>query len=81
MSGLDRLAEKGTLLRRAQACRSEQPKISGIPVVWDCGKSNHFITVYRTTPLGDGAFHPYALVIHGSGSELRGQTTWGDGLY
>jgi hypothetical protein len=50
-------------------------------VRWDFGKSNHFITLFRTTPLIEREFLPYAVVIHGSGSELRGETAWGQGLY
>lgn len=79
--GLDRLPARDALLKRMEALRSLELNVNGIPVKWDFGKSNHFITLFRTTPLSDRAFLPYAFVIHGSGSELRGETPWGDGLY
>jgi hypothetical protein len=81
VGGLGLLPDRDTLLRRAQALRSVELSINGVPVEWDFGKSNHFITLFRTTPLIESEFLPYAFVIHGSGSELRGETAWGHGLY
>jgi hypothetical protein len=81
VGGLDRVPDGETVLQRVQALRSAELKINGIPLKWDLGKSNHFIALFRTTPLSDGDFLPYAFVIHSSGSELRGETAWGDGLY
>lgn len=85
VGGLDYLPPRDTLLQRVQALQAEEPSIDGIPLQWDFGQSNHFINVFRVTPLlphlHAPALLPYAFVIHGSGSELRGETAWGDGLY
>ncbi|MGD8967784.1 MAG: hypothetical protein PVI07_09780 [Anaerolineae bacterium] len=81
VGGLDRLPDEEALLQRVQALRSVELSIDGVPVKWDFGKSNHFITLFRTTSLGERGLLPYAFVIHGSGSELRGETSWGHGLY
>jgi hypothetical protein len=81
VGGLDRLPDAEGVLQRVQALRSVELSINGVPLKWDFGKSNHFIALFRTTPLSEEDFLPYAFVIHGSGSELRGQTAWGDGLY
>ncbi|MGD2146325.1 MAG: hypothetical protein PVH41_06510 [Anaerolineae bacterium] len=78
---LDTLPDRDTTLRRLQALRSIELAINGIPLKWDFGESNHFITIYRTVPPSQTDFPPYAVVIHGSGSELRGETPWGPGLY
>jgi hypothetical protein len=80
-AGLDTLPHRDTVLQRVQALRSVELRVNGVPLKWDFGKSNHFITLFRTTPLGGEDFLPYAVVIHGSGSELRGETAWGNGLY
>ncbi|MGD8244655.1 MAG: hypothetical protein PVI63_05625, partial [Anaerolineae bacterium] len=81
VGGLDRLPDRDTVLQRTHTLRSVELSINGIPVKWDFGKSNHFITLFRTTALSEVDLLPYAFVIHGSGSELRGETVWGDGLY
>jgi hypothetical protein len=79
--GLNRLPARDTLLQRVQELQSEELSLDGIPLTWDFGESNHFITLFRMTPLDDNSFLPYAFVMHGAGSELRGETVWGDGLY
>jgi hypothetical protein len=79
--GLDHPPARDTLLQRARGLQADELSIDGIPLQWDFGQSNHFITLFRVTPLDDSPLLPYAFVIHGSGSELRGETTWGDGLY
>jgi hypothetical protein len=83
VGGLDRLPTRGALLKRLQALRTEELLVDGVPVEWDFGKSNHFITLFRMKKLIEDDLHllPYAFVIHGSGSELRGETAWGKGLY
>jgi hypothetical protein len=81
VGGLDRLPDRDTVLQRVHALRSVGLNINGVPLKWDFGDSNHFITLFRTVPLSEREFLPYAFVIHGSGSELRGETSWGDGLY
>lgn len=79
--GFDYLPSRDTLLHRLQALRAEKLCIDGMPLKWDFGESNHFISVFRAAPLDDSSFLPYAFVMHGSGGELRGETAWGDGLY
>jgi hypothetical protein len=79
--GLDRLPMQDALLQRVQTLQAEELCIEGIPLKWDFGESNHFINVFRVTPLDDSPLLPYAFVIHGSGDELRGETAWGEGLY
>lgn len=81
VGGLNRLPTRDTLLERVQTFQAEEPCIDGVPLEWDFGQSNHFIAVFRVTPLDDSPLLPCAFVIHGSGSELRGETAWGDGLY
>ncbi|MGD2178840.1 MAG: hypothetical protein PVG71_13585 [Anaerolineae bacterium] len=81
VGGLDRLPDGDMVLQRVEALRSVGLSVNGIPLKWDFGESNHFIALFRTTPLSEGGFAPYAFVIHGSGDELRAETAWGDGLY
>jgi len=79
--GLSRLPERDALLQRVQTLQAEKLSIDGVSVKWDFGESNHFINVFRATPLDNGSFLPYAFVMHAAGSELRGETAWGDRLY
>lgn len=81
VGGLNRLPALDILLQRVQTLRAEELRVDGIPLKWDFGESNHFINVFRVTPLDGSSLLPYAFVMHGSGSELRGETAWGDGLY
>jgi len=81
VGGLDDPPTRDTLLQRARSLQAEELRIDEIPLKWDFGVSNHFITLFRVTPLDDSPLLPYAFVIHGAGSELRGETAWGDGLY
>ncbi len=81
VGGLNRLPERDALLRQVRTLQAENLSIDGMPLRWDFGKSNHFINVFRVTPLDDSSLLPYAFVMHAAGSELRGETTWGDGLY
>jgi hypothetical protein len=53
--------------------------LEGIPVSWDFGKSNHFISALELdVPVAGRRF---AVVVHGSGPELRKAGPWGPGLY
>jgi hypothetical protein len=79
--GLSEPPTRDGLLQRALALQAEELYIDNVPIKWDFGESNHFISVYRVVPLDNRALSPYAFVIHGAGSELRGETKWGDGLY
>jgi hypothetical protein len=79
--GLEQRPSLETLLLQAQTLATEQPSIDGIPLEWDFGLSNHFLSLYQAKPLVESRLLPYAFVVHGAGSELRGQSAWGDGLY
>jgi len=81
VGGLNQVPARDILLQRVLALQAEELVIDGMPIKWDFGQSNHFITLFRVTPLDDSPLLPYAFVVHGSGSELRGETSWGDGLY
>jgi hypothetical protein len=81
VGGLAEPLTRDSLLERALALRAEELDIDGVPLKWDFGLSNHFITLSRVVPLDGSSFLPYAFVMHGAGSELRGETPWGDGLY
>jgi hypothetical protein len=79
--GLDHLPTQSELIERVKTLHEQKIEIKGIPVQWDFGISNHFITLFRVTPLDQTSFHPYAVILHGSGKELRSDNPWGDGLY
>jgi hypothetical protein len=81
VAGLDHLPPRDALLERLVALRTEELSIDGVPIKWDFGSSNHFITIYRAVPLDGRSLSPYGFVMHGAGSEFRGETRWGDGLY
>ncbi len=83
VGGLTHPPTRDTLLQRALALQADELDIDGTPLKWDFGHSNHCITLFRATPLlpHTPTLLPYAFVMHGSGSELRGETAWGDGLY
>ena len=81
VGGLDDPPTRDTLLQRARSLQAEELRIDEIPLKWDFGASNHFITLFRVTPLDESSLPPYAFVIHGAGSELRGESAWGGGLY
>lgn len=81
VGGLNQLPAQNVLLQQVQALKAKELTIDGIPIRWDFGRSNHFFTIFRTTPLDDTPFLPYAFIIHGSGTELRGESEWGHGLY
>lgn len=81
VGGLEKLPSQSRILQRAQIIHNEDHRIDGIPIQWDFGISNHFISVFRVTSLDGTSYSPFALIIHGSGSELRKPTKLGDGLY
>lgn len=79
--GLNQVPARDDLLQRAQALQAEKLHIDGLPLKWDFGISNHFLTVFRVTSQDGNSLLPYALIVHGSGDELRGENEWGTGLY
>jgi hypothetical protein len=63
-------------IRRLQ---SQRPEVSGTALTWDFGNSNHFISVLRLRdPIRN---RTAAVMVHGSGPELRGPGPHGPGLY
>ena len=81
VGGLDALPEAHEVIDRLAGLESTEESIDGIPIRWDLGNSNHFITVFRVRPLRAARLPPFAFVMHSSGGELRGETSDGDGLY
>lgn len=81
VGGLEEIPEPGELLENLHRLEQDQVLLDGIPVEWDFQKSNHFVDVYRVVPQADLDLPPYAFIVHGSGSELRGENPRGDGLY
>jgi len=55
------------------------PPVAGTAISWDFAASNHFVSVVRMrTPWRN---RPYAVLLHGSGPELRSEGPHGPGLY
>jgi hypothetical protein len=81
VGGLAQLPAHDQVLRNAQVLKRETLSIDGVPIEWDFGISNHFIGVFRVSPLQAEHLPPYVFILHCSGGELRGQTSLGDGLY
>lgn len=81
VGGLDTLPSSDSLLRKLHALKRDIVVIEGVPIVWDFGVSNHFISVVSVAPMSVHPLPPYAFIMHCSGAELRGQTSLGDGLY
>ena len=55
--------------------------VDGIAAQWDMHRGNHFINLYRTKDTTVTSGYPYVVVMHSSGSELRGPNERGPGLY
>ena len=83
MGALDHRPNERELLARLQDLGHEKSEIRGIPLQWDFGESNHFIDVFRVEPESGAPddLPPYAFLMHVAGSELRGETDLGPGLY
>ncbi|RME46979.1 MAG: hypothetical protein D6791_06945, partial [Chloroflexi bacterium] len=81
VGGLDYLPFSRDLLERVHALMHEPVEIDGIRIQWDFGKSNHFIDLFRVEALADVELPPYVFMMHFAGSELRGDTPLGPGLY
>jgi hypothetical protein len=81
VGALEQLPDPRELLENLHRLERDQVLLDGIPVEWDFQKSNHFIDLYRVVPNSDLELPPYAFIVHGSGSELRGENPRGDGLY
>ena len=81
IGGLNDLPEPKELIERIHDAKTEI-SIDGIPIDWDLYKGNHFIDLFKVVRRSMDIFVPeYAFIIHGSVSELRGETEKGIGLY
>ncbi len=79
LGGLSEIPAPADVLSRIKEVQNNLPQVSGTPLSWDFGKSNHFISVVQFDNEVEG--HPYGVVIHGSGPELRNEGEHGAGLY
>lgn len=84
VGGLEELPQIETLIDKVStiSVKSSDIKVNGIKVVWDFGKGNHFIDVFKVRDImGMENFLPYMFIIHGAGDELRNDNPKGYGLY
>lgn len=84
VGGLEELPQIETLIDKVStiSVESSDIKVNGIKVVWDFGKGNHFIDVFKVRDImGMENFLPYIFIIHGAGDELRDDNPKGYGLY
>ncbi|MDQ4075946.1 MAG: hypothetical protein M3220_06835 [Chloroflexota bacterium] len=81
VGGLDEVPPMKDLIKRVHELGHDNVEIDGVPIEWDFGLSNHFIDLFRIEPLVDVDLPPYAFMMHFAGDELRGETSFGPGLY
>lgn len=84
VGGLEELPQIETLIDKVStiSVKSSDIKVNGIKVVWDFGRGNHFIDVFKVRDImGMENFLPYIFIIHGAGDELRDDNPKGYGLY
>lgn len=77
--GLEEAPDPDTVLYHADRFKAGRPVLDGVPIQWDLGTSNHFVSVLELDQPLEG-FRTVAL-IHGSGPEVRNDGPWGMGLY
>ncbi len=81
VGGLNELPEPAELIERIHAAKKEL-FVDDVAIDWDLYKGNHFIDLFKVVRRSMDVFIPdYAFIIHGSVSELRGETEKGMGLY
>jgi hypothetical protein len=81
VGGLDHLPDYNLLIERLDRLKHDETYLDGVKINWDFDKSNHFIDVFQVRALADVPLPEYAFIIHCAGSELRGETSLGEGLY
>jgi len=82
VGGLDELPESDQLIERVHNAKKEDLYIDDVKIDWDLGEGNHFIDLFKVIKRSLYSDLPeYAFIIHGSASELRGETEKGLGLY
>jgi hypothetical protein len=81
VGGLNELPEPTELIERIHSAKKDL-FVDDMPIEWDLAKGNHFIDLFKVIKRSTDVFIPdYAFIIHGSVSELRGETEKGIGLY
>lgn len=81
VGGLNELPEPKELIERIHNAKREL-YVDDLPMDWDLYKGNHFIDLFKVNRRSmDLEIPDYAFIIHGSVSELRGETEKGMGLY
>jgi hypothetical protein len=80
VGGLNHEPDVTTVMARVDKLRRNRPTIMGVEVGWDYDNGNHFINAYRVKALEQGDLPPYAFVIHGGDSEVKGPSILGTGL-
>jgi len=79
--GIDELPKPKRLIERIKSAK-EDLYIDDVKIEWDFDKGNHFIDLFKAVNLSWELDLPeYVFIIHGSVSELRGETEKGLGLY
>lgn len=81
VGGLESVPSIGSMIQRVGELENDAISVEGVPVKWDFGISNHFLSIFQVFPLIEEALPPYVFILHCSGSELRGESALGDGLY
>lgn len=84
VGGLEELPEIENLIDKVTklSAKTSNIKVEGIKIIWDFGKGNHFIDVFKVRNIaGIADFPPYMFIVHGAGDELRDDNQRGYGLY
>ncbi len=81
VAGLLSLPDVTALRLRIERIAETTLDVRGVPVHWDMHRGNHFINLYEVSDPAVTSGHPYVVVMHSSGSELRGPGPMGPGLY
>jgi hypothetical protein len=83
VAGLWEIPDENKLLKRLIEQTKLETQIAGMPVTWDMFKSNHFLDIFETVKVNNGASFdfPYALVLHMGCPEMKTDAGVGFGLY
>lgn len=80
-AGLDDLPDFDQVERHIERLAESALPVDGIAAQWDMHRGNHFINLYRVSDPTVTGDRQYLVVMHSSGSELRGPNPRGPGLY
>ncbi len=82
VGGLQSAPSPAELRQRVDRLLAAREQIEGVRLRWDYATSNHFIDLFRCTPIAaDESLPPFVFVIHGACPELREPNPLGWGLY